>query len=516
MQQKKNTILYQFGIILFLFELIMLIVYGFVSYHNEYETYKQERLELTRNITIYLENLIKEEPEDFVEYVSFYKAHYPDMKIDPDFTSYLNEYHVFMDEFEQAYPGMTLGQDIQISELPYEMQLDYYEYRHEYWLTVFEDLRESLGLMYVYFTVPNSDTMSVFYVCDVERSPREDDPEHMMLGDDIANPYDRFDVEWDTWNQGKNLDRFLVVDNEWGHVYTYYNPLIINRQKVGLINADIQFDAVNRAMLENTIILMLQILCIVLLSTFFLLVVLNNMFLKKIVMLTEKVKVFSDTQDPGVADIIRGNVKGNNELSRLAFQVADMITGIDKRRHELTDTHKALNEAQHEAAVASSLATKDSLTGVRNKLAYDQMCKDIDYKIADGFKDFGIVMIDLNFLKRINDTYGHDKGNIAIKMLCGIICRTFSHSPVFRIGGDEFVVILENDDYVRHEEKFLEFEGRIAELSTKEGLPIWEKISAAAGKAMFNPDIDQTMNNVFKRADKAMYENKKNMKALRQ
>ena len=158
---------------------------------------------------------------------------------------------------------------------------------------------------------------------------------------------------------------------------------------------------------------------------------------------------------------------------------------------------------------------KDALTGVRNKLAYDEMCKDIDYKIADGFTDFGIVMIDLNFLKRINDTYGHDKGNIAIKSLCTIVCKTFLHSPVFRIGGDEFVVILENEDFIFHDKKIEEFQNKIKEKSSEEGSPMWERISAAVGVALFDPKIDGNIDNVFKRADTAMYENKKEMKALR-
>ena len=55
--------------------------------------------------------------------------------------------------------------------------------------------------------------------------------------------------------------------------------------------------------------------------------------------------------------------------------------------------------------------------------------------------------IDLNNLKTINDTYGHDKGNIAIMKLANMICEVFSKSPVFRIGGDEFAVILFKKDY---------------------------------------------------------------------
>ena len=61
----------------------------------------------------------------------------------------------------------------------------------------------------------------------------------------------------------------------------------------------------------------------------------------------------------------------------------------------------------------------------------------------------------------------------------------------------------------------MEFRDRITGESAKEELPVWERISAAAGMALFNPDMDMNIDNVFRRADKAMYENKKSMKAER-
>jgi diguanylate cyclase (GGDEF)-like protein len=57
----------------------------------------------------------------------------------------------------------------------------------------------------------------------------------------------------------------------------------------------------------------------------------------------------------------------------------------------------------------------------------------------------------LNNLKTLNETYGHDKGDLAIKKLSNLICRVFSHSPVFRIGGDEFAVILRGWDYEHYD-----------------------------------------------------------------
>ena len=124
--------------------------------------------------------------------------------------------------------------------------------------------------------------------------------------------------------------------------------------------------------------------------------------------------------------------------------------------------------------------------------------------------------VDLNFLKRINDTFGHEKGNVAITGLCRLVCKTFSHSPVFRIGGDEFVVILKNSDYEEASILVGKFNAEIEKFAANEDLLQWEKISAAIGYALYDEKIDSGYDNVFRRADKAMYERKKAMKAVRE
>lgn len=83
--------------------------------------------------------------------------------------------------------------------------------------------------------------------------------------------------------------------------------------------------------------------------------------------------------------------------------------------------------------------------------------------------------------------------------------------PCFRIGGDEFVIILENEDYGQIDELIKKFNSVI---EGAKGDP-WEKISAAIGYALYNPEIDDCVENVFNRADKAMYIRKSEMKALR-
>ena len=124
-------------------------------------------------------------------------------------------------------------------------------------------------------------------------------------------------------------------------------------------------------------------------------------------------------------------------------------------------------------------------------------------------------MIDLNFLKVINDTYGHEYGNEAIKRLCGLVCQIFDHSPVFRIGGDEFAVILRGADYNNIEKLTMEFNKSLETMASDDSLQPWEKISASLGYAMYDNSTDKCADDIFKRADQRMYERKKEMKAMR-
>jgi diguanylate cyclase (GGDEF)-like protein len=170
-------------------------------------------------------------------------------------------------------------------------------------------------------------------------------------------------------------------------------------------------------------------------------------------------------------------------------------------------TTDELTKTKEKADQMDALAHRDSLTGVGSKLAYDQKVKQLSEDIAKGQAEFGIVMMDLNYLKQLNDNYGHERGNEAIQKTCGIICDVFKHSPVYRIGGDEFVVIVQDRDYENIEALVEQFNRKV---NATEGKP-WEKISAAIGYARY--DNDDNVEDVFRRADKEMYDRKKEMKA---
>ena len=166
-------------------------------------------------------------------------------------------------------------------------------------------------------------------------------------------------------------------------------------------------------------------------------------------------------------------------------------------------------ESHKELDSAKTMAYRDSLTGVKNVHAYAEATKCIDKRISEDLLfDFGVVVFDLNGLKEINDTLGHETGNKYIKNASSLICNQFKHSPVFRIGGDEFVVFLEGSDFQNTASLVEAFEQQI-EQNQKEGLVV-----VASGFAEYILDEDSCYQTIFERADHKMYERKKLLKDM--
>ncbi len=166
-------------------------------------------------------------------------------------------------------------------------------------------------------------------------------------------------------------------------------------------------------------------------------------------------------------------------------------------------------EMEYERAIGSAIdiANKDALTGVKNKYAYATAEMGLDEKIQkDEIHSFAVVICDINGLKQVNDTRGHSAGDYHIQSACRIICKVFSHSPVFRIGGDEFVVLLTGGDFDRRGE-LIERLAMVQEENRKSGA-----VTFAYGISDYDPETDIRVKDVFERADSQMYERKKRIK----
>ncbi len=224
----------------------------------------------------------------------------------------------------------------------------------------------------------------------------------------------------------------------------------------------------------------------------------------------EKQQFISDLEQTGSTSITyRLMLEGRSQYVTLiairpqedSRHVIVAVSNIDAAKQREMEFRAALGTAM-------DLANKDALTKVKNKHAYTQAVKELDEKARSCDIGYAVVVMDINGLKHINDTQGHHAGDEYIKASCKIICTVFKHSPVFRIGGDEFAVLLTGHDFDEREHLLERFKD-IVTSNAKKGLA-----NLAFGMATYDKELDSCIEAVFERADKAMYENKKQFKAM--
>ena len=183
---------------------------------------------------------------------------------------------------------------------------------------------------------------------------------------------------------------------------------------------------------------------------------------------------------------------------------------------ERTEYRKALEASvdrelmkEEELGSTKKIAYTDPLTGVKNKFSYLEYESKFDKRIVESEEiNFGIAVFDVNELKWVNDHLGHSAGDTYICDACKIICNTFKHSPVFRIGGDEFAVILEGQDLENIEILLNQFNGLMDENVKK------KEVIVACGYSKYDNTIDNIFGDVFQRADRDMYKRKKILKGI--
>ena len=176
------------------------------------------------------------------------------------------------------------------------------------------------------------------------------------------------------------------------------------------------------------------------------------------------------------------------------------ISNIDKQKRKE-------NEYKDKIEKERLFARTDLLTGCYNKNYYIEVEEDVNHKIKNKtIKDFAVALCDINDLKLINDTKGHDYGDKYIIDAKKLIENQFKESLLFRVGGDEFVIIILGNDYKNR----INIIDNIKELSIKNKKD--KKVVVACGYADFKDGYDNTINDVLKRADILMYENKKELK----
>lgn len=151
------------------------------------------------------------------------------------------------------------------------------------------------------------------------------------------------------------------------------------------------------------------------------------------------------------------------------------------------------------------MANTDYLTKLKNRNAF---MVDIQNREAKQKEASGLIVVDVNDLKIINDTYGHQAGDACIRATAKLLTSCAGKYPAYRIGGDEFVILVNQSDDKQLEDIAQQIQSKIQGIQIEESI----SLSVSIGMALYHPQIDKTLMDTFARADYEMYDKKRKFK----
>lgn len=170
-----------------------------------------------------------------------------------------------------------------------------------------------------------------------------------------------------------------------------------------------------------------------------------------------------------------------------------ILTGI----MDITEIRKAEEELNH-------YASTDTLTGILNRRMGIKKLEDLLAESKEGHLEFVLCFLDINNLKKINDTYGHSEGDRYILIVCDIIKRNLHEEDVFfRMGGDEFIIILKDLNKSQAENTWREIQQQFSKCNLNGEFPY--SIMASHGLSYYHSGMDIELNDIIEKADNQMY-----------
>ena len=194
----------------------------------------------------------------------------------------------------------------------------------------------------------------------------------------------------------------------------------------------------------------------------------------------------------------------NHSFEGKVSMINRMATFIKATTEELAEANGKLEAANRRL---SELAIMDALTGLGNKAAYIEKTKHLGEMIKAGNAAFSVAVFDLNGLKTINDNCGHECGDAAIVDAARALVSVFGKENLYRIGGDEFIAVMQTATADEMERLFRGLEDALdAENRTEKAYHV--PLSISKGYAAYVPGEDNEYLEPFRRADEAMYRDK--------
>lgn len=358
-------------------------------------------------------------------------------------------------------------------------------------LTYFQD---NIELEYIYCIIQVSENEFVFGV-----DPTIEDP------GEFGSPIVYTDALYAASKGKAGVDE-IPYEDEWGVFYSSYSPVFdSNGDVAGIVAADFGADWYQNKVKQLKYLIIIFISVALICSVLFAIVIASQ-YNKFFMTLINKMNDLSN----GIETLVNEVDPEDDSGGYFSFTEPD----TDKNMH---DAVKLLEEKivimqmrlTKQIETIRSHAYIDGLTGINNRTSYMEYLQILEDKMTvDPNIVFSVVVFDINQLKMINDDYGHDQGDKLIIEVSNEIREVFGGNRIYRIGGDEFVSILDDPD---PSDKIAKLKDAIERKNRK--TPILSdpdmEIAVSIGYAAYDPSIDRTYSDVFHRADNAMYTDKR-------
>ena len=300
-----------------------------------------------------------------------------------------------------------------------------------------------------------------------------------------------------------SVDQYAAQDR-WGNFYSAYSPVFDSEGEVaGIIGIDFDADWYESQIRQHTIsIAVVTSLSVVLGAV--VTVLITNRVRRRFKELNDGLSQLSEEMDILMEEMAThaGFELGEAQaLTHGADDTVDELGILERKIHTMQDEMGMYLDYMHTRAYT------DSLTRVGNSTAYHEICGRLDGEIDAGTADFWLTVFDINSLKELNDTLGHEYGDAYIQAASCALTQGFDTSQVFRIGGDEFAVIVENVSQDELERRLQDVRDAIALYNAEPNRP--RALAISWGSARFDASRDAQIKDVFARADQTMYENKR-------
>lgn len=335
---------------------------------------------------------------------------------------------------------------------------------------------QNIELAYIYCVRALDDGSFVFTIDPDPESPG-------AFGDHIPYTEALYNASLGT----PGVDKEAYVD-QWGRFYSAYSPVFDSNGNVtDIVAVDFTADWYDRQFSS-------QLKAIVSISGISILVASIS-----ILLIANRYKKRFDRLFQGMNNVSEGIETLVHEISPDAEYVEQTVKStpnadeIDMMNERISSLQEKLSK---QIQLVRSQAYIDGLTGLHNRAAYEEHVGRLEDEIRGGTADFAIALFDVNSLKEVNDKYGHKKGDEVIRSAAVVLRNTFREEKLYRIGGDEFLVILESS--------YAELPQKLAALRGNQG-----GFSISVGSAVYNRGTDREYRSVFNRADTAMYNDKR-------